>query len=294
MLRKLLFSMTALLAFSQFSSAQCIADAGPDQHRCQTFTSMDTLILGGSPTASGGQAPYTYQWSIDPIIIGSTILDASIYLDDTTSANPTLGGFSGNELTFYLKVTDGQNSVCYDTVTVTNSLFTQHLGTVGFTINAGDSIQLAGPNVWSTFPTDSVLWRPNHGLIDSNAIRPWAKPTRDITYYCTVWDTAGCSQKGGAFQYVTVNHVGLSENEATQVELYPTLLKEESLLHVNLQQANGNQVLTISDLTGKTVKSVSLQQTKKTIDLGHLPKETYIYSILSDGKLIKQGKLIRN
>src|SRR5690606_19181396 len=201
MLRKLLFATAALFSLNSYS--QCIADAGPDQHVCQTFSSMDTLTLGGSPAASGGQSPYTYAWSIDPVIIGSVTLDASVFLDDTTSPNPELVGTWDSEMTFYLKVTDAVNSTCYDTVNIVASVFGTHLGQWSFTINAGDSVQILEPNIVSELPIDSILWRPNHGLIDSNAVRPWVKPTRDIVYYCIVWDTAGCSQQGAPFQFVT-------------------------------------------------------------------------------------------
>jgi len=46
---------------------QCVADAGESVHRC----SPDSIVhLGGSPTAIVGTAPYTYEWTIDPIPTG--------------------------------------------------------------------------------------------------------------------------------------------------------------------------------------------------------------------------------
>lgn len=275
MLRKLLFATIALLSLNSYS--KCIADAGPDQHVCQTFTSMDTVILGGSPTASAGQAPYTYQWPIDPVIVGSLTLDASIFLNDTTSSNPKLTGTWDSEMTFYLKVKDAQSAVCYDTVKITVSSFGSHLGSTSFTINAGDSVQLFEPNIMSTLPVDSILWRPNHGLIDSNARKPWVKPTRDITYYCIVWDTAGCSQQGAPFQYVTVNQVSLNELEQHEIDIFPTLLKAGESLTIDLPQSLSNARVEIRDLSGRSVFSASLENEKSEFALSTLPKGIYIY-----------------
>lgn len=290
MLRKLLFATAALLSLNSYS--QCIADAGPDQHMCQTFSSMDTLTLGGSPMASGGQSPYTYQWSIDPFSLGSTTFDASVFLDDTTLANPKLQSSWDTEMTFYLKVTDALNAVCHDTVKITASSFASHLGSMSFTINAGDSVKLFDPNIMSTLPVDSILWRPNHGLIDSNAVRPWVKPTRDITYYCIVWDTAGCSQQGAPFQFVTVNHLGNSEFEESQIEVYPTLLKAGESLNIHLPQNLSNTRVEIRDLSGRTVFTASLENEKSEFSLNILPKGIYVCSVNSEGKLITQQKIV--
>ncbi len=290
MLRKLLFAITALLSFNSYS--QCIADAGPDQHVCQTFTSMDTLTLGGTPTASGGQALYTYQWSMDAFTIGSTTFDASVFLDDTTLANPKLVDYWDNEMMFYLKVTDVLNSVCYDTVKITASSFASHLGSTSFTINAGDSVQIFEPNIMSTLPVDSILWRPNHGLIDSNAVRPLVHPTKNTDYYCIVWDTAGCSQQGAHFQFITVNTVGLPETLESQIEIYPTLLKAGENLNVNLNQISEDCQIEIWDLSGRNVFSAPLENEKAEFTLSALPKGIYACSISTGGKIITQKKIV--
>lgn len=290
MLRKLLFATAALLSLNSYS--QCIANAGADQHMCQTFSSMDTLTLGGSPTASGGQSPYTYAWSIAPFSLGSTTFDASVFLDDTTLANPKLQSSWDSEMTFYLKVTDALNAVCHDTVKITASSFASHLGSMSFTINAGDSVKLFDPNIMSTLPVDSILWRPNHGLIDSNAVRPWVKPTRDITYYCIVWDTAGCSQQGAPFQFVTVNHLSNSEFEESQIDIYPTLLKAGESLNIDLPQNLSNARVEIRDLSGGTVFTASLKNEKYEFALSTLPKGIYVCSVNSEGKLITQQKIV--
>ena len=53
--------------------AQPIADAGPNDTICRG----DTIIIGGSPTGSGGTPPYSYEWF------------PAASLDTPTIANPT-------------------------------------------------------------------------------------------------------------------------------------------------------------------------------------------------------------
>ncbi|AEV34086.1 hypothetical protein Oweho_3133 [Owenweeksia hongkongensis DSM 17368] len=291
MLRKLLFATAALLSLNSYS--QCIADAGPDQHWCGALGGYSMPSLGNTPSASNGQAPYIYEWSIDPISISpTTTFFTSIFLDDTTSSNPQLIDFWGREITFFLKVTDANSSVCFDTVTVTSSTLTQHTDGYFVTINAGDSVKLYEPNVWSMFPIDSVLWRPNHGLTDSNAYRPWAKPTKDIVYYSTIWDSKGCTLTGTPFLYVFVNHLGNSEFEESQIDIYPTLLKAGESLTIHLSQNLFNARVEIHDLSGRKVFSAPLENKKSEFVLSSLPKGVYLCSISTEGKVITQKKIV--
>lgn len=295
MLRKLLFVTAALLSLNSYS--QCIADAGPDQHWCQTFNFTDTLTLGGSPTGLNGQGPYTYEWSISPVSFSgsTTTFFASTFLDDTTASNPKLLDFWHPTMDFFLKVTDANNSSCYDTVTITASQFAEHLIYYRYIINAGDSVQIKPPNVWATDSSqtiDSILWRPNHGLIDSNAIRPWVKPTKYTVYYATIWDTKGCSITGAPFIYVEVRHLSNSEFEESQIDIYPTLLKAGESLHIDFPQNLSNARVEIRDLSGRTVFSASLENEKSEFALSTLPKGVYVCSVNSEGKLITQQKIV--
>ena len=293
MLRKLLFSSLALLGLSQFSIAQCIADAGPDKHWCGALSNTNMPILGGTPSASGGQGPYTYEWSIKPITISpNTTFFTSLFLDDTTASNPQMIDFWGNDMTFFLKITDANNISCFDSVKVTSSNIAQHVDKYWITINAGDSIQLKDPNVWSMFPIDSVLWRPNHGLTDSNATRPWAKPSHDIAYYSTIWDSAGCTVTGHPFLFIHVNTIDLLENRPTKIEIYPTLICNN--LHINFQKNPQNTEVKIINISGETVLSEYLFNDKNTVNIDYLPAGLYYAIVSENGFTIFKQKLIRN
>lgn len=64
-------------------------DAGPNQ----IFDGESSVILGGDPTATGGNGEYTYEWV------------PSEYLDNPTISNPTIINLDG-PITFTLTVND--------------------------------------------------------------------------------------------------------------------------------------------------------------------------------------------
>ena len=85
---------------------ECIADAGPDKSICFACGGgSSSVVIGGSPTASGGTEPYTYSWT------------PTTGLDDPTIANPT-ATLSGGR-TYTVTVTDDANGTCSDSMTVT-------------------------------------------------------------------------------------------------------------------------------------------------------------------------------
>ena len=85
------------------ASAQLIADAGRDSIECIPSAGY---MLGGNPTASGGVPPYSYDWQ------------PAQYLYGPTTATPAITNPVYSDSMFYLKVTDANNDVAYDTVEV--------------------------------------------------------------------------------------------------------------------------------------------------------------------------------
>jgi fimbrial isopeptide formation D2 family protein len=98
---KRLYPFLLLLATFHYSHAQLTADAGPDLFECFG----GTVILGGSPTATNGTAPYTYNWS------------TSNWLNFPTQPNP-LAVVQITTL-YYLTVTDAVGDTAVDSVLVT-------------------------------------------------------------------------------------------------------------------------------------------------------------------------------
>jgi large repetitive protein len=93
-----LLSVIALVG-SYSASAQCVAHAGNDATICLG----QSVTLGDSPTASGGVAPYSYDWSGN-----STAIDA---------ANPVVAPTATE--TFIVTITDAIGCVTTDAVTIT-------------------------------------------------------------------------------------------------------------------------------------------------------------------------------
>lgn len=76
-----------------------VADAGQDHLDVDLDT--ESVVLGGSPSASAGTSPYTYQWLISP---GSAGTD--YYLSSMTVANPIFIGYTEDLYTAALTVID--------------------------------------------------------------------------------------------------------------------------------------------------------------------------------------------
>jgi len=84
----------------EISGYSIIADAGPDTTGCNG----SMITVGGSPSASGGFAPYIYDWTQ----AGSSV---------ATTANPSLNVGPG-PLTYVLSVTDANGCMAMDSVLV--------------------------------------------------------------------------------------------------------------------------------------------------------------------------------
>jgi gliding motility-associated-like protein len=98
---KKLFSYGLILLVQAAAMAQVNCNAGVDKQLCPNTTST----LGGSPTASGGNPPYTYSWA------------PSTGLSSSSAANPTVTATSS--LSYTLTVHDSRDSVDTDIVIVT-------------------------------------------------------------------------------------------------------------------------------------------------------------------------------
>lgn len=261
-MRLALYTIVSFFALGHFSAnAQCIVSAGPDIHWCRTINNADTLQFQSSILA--GAAPIRYSWSIDPIIIsGNLTFHASIFLSDTTASNPKILDSWGPEMTFYLEATDANGMKCRDSVSLTTSQFAEIPMVDTTTIFAGDSIRLLPPNVGSVYggpSADSVVWRPNEGLNDSNAVRPWAKPGRSVVYRCKIWDSAGCSQEGSPFQYVFVSYLNDDSSPIGQFGVYPNTLAANQTNRIAVEAPKGiNKFnLTLFDVSGSLVYTKS-------------------------------------
>ena len=162
------------------------ANAGSDHSICGGVS----VVIGGSPTASGGISPYTYSWA------------PSLGLNSTTVANPTTSPTVTT--TYTVTVTDANGCTNNDNIVVTIS--------PGPTVDAGvdKSICNGFNTVIGGNPTASggtspytYLWNPSTGLNSTTIANPTANPTATTTYTVTVTDANGCIGTGNII--ITIN-----------------------------------------------------------------------------------------
>ncbi len=173
-----------------YANANPIADAGVDAF----VTSGTPVIIGGTPAATGGTSPYTYSWN------------PSLYLDDSTLANPTstplittvynltvtdsLGCTATDTMTVYVNSPPFANN---DTLTINEDSITVILPLANDSdadnnINVGSLIILNGPyNGSAVISTDSITYSPNANYSGSDSIQ-YAICDSGMPVYCdTAW-----------------------------------------------------------------------------------------------------------
>lgn len=225
----LLYSIFHLnIAFTQLS-----INVGGDIHSCQQGSNVE---LGEFLTINGGIPPYTYTWHFNEIITGlpsTPSITSSMYIDDTTSANPTIyiGSFLPPELLIYLKVEDDVGDVAFDTLQLSYSYFVSHLSYETIYLAKGDSVFLQSePNVDCASIWDcEYLWQPGYGLSDSTKkIGFWAKPEHDVNYTLQVTDSKGCTEiAGGPMYKILVHTSNISDalNLPKKIKMFPNPVK---------------------------------------------------------------------
>jgi len=145
------------------------ADAGLDK---QILCGAGSALIGGSPTASGGTSPYTYEWT------------PATGLDNAAIANPSASAAG----TYTVTVTDSNGCQGIDSVTVTviGGPTADAGGDTGFC--AGGSVQLSGSATGGTVPYTYDWTGPeNHPNTQNPTV------STPGTYTLTVTDGNGCS-----------------------------------------------------------------------------------------------------
>lgn len=168
---KLYTTLTACILLFMVSTttyAQLTANAGSPKTVC----AGDSVTLGGSPTATGGTPPYTYQWTP-----GATI-------NNPASANPRA---QVNATTmFQLTVIDANNTRAFDSVLMTvDNVNTVTAGPNVSICYYDDSATIGLP---SNPAADTYLWTPPTGLSCTTCPTTVAKPTSTTTYTLTAND----------------------------------------------------------------------------------------------------------
>ncbi len=147
-----------------------MAWAGPD-----TIVCVGSTVQIGGP-ASGGTAPYSYEWQ------------PSAGLSDSRIAAPLASPITTT--TWIVKVTSAIGCVAYDTVTVSISDVRVNAGKDTLFCRGG--VVAIGGEAYGGVAPYTYEWTPATGLTSTNVARPLAKPDVSTTYYVRVRDRNGC------------------------------------------------------------------------------------------------------
>lgn len=303
MKKNILITTVLLITQITFTYGQCNADAGSDKIVCVGMNGIDTIQIGGNPTATGGTPPYTYTWEGSytfPYGPYSYTITASDFLNDTTIANPLVVYQSidfADSIEFLLTVRDATGSVCNDSVIIHYSMLMMTNQVFIFDIQQGDSIYLNhGTNAWSTFPTTEYLWRPNNGLNDSTSLSFWAKPDYTTDYYVTITDSAGCEFQAPDYYYIHVIPVSTTEieKEENRIFVIPNPANESIQLTINKKNESKNYNLVIIDLSGHKLKETEIASGTTTIQINVSEWRSGLYTAITscNGVIIGKGKFV--
>ncbi len=289
-----------LLTQSYLVSAQCVVEAGPDKIVCvSAFGVKDTHRLGGNPTILQGTPPFKIQWSGTHVFAGNFLVHASQFLNDTTVANPSIQiGFNdvanNKPMKFYLKVTDANQNVGYDSVTYRFSRF----AVLGIfrerEINLGDSLQIYA-GVGGAIPPLKYTWTPNYNISDTASGGPFVWPRQRTIYNISVKDSANCPVTfGGLYWTIYVKPTKTSDIKAkTVVKLSPNPMSE--IAHLDIETTEiGEKELRIYDLLGRLIHQEKFMENSHIIGKEMRNNGFYFYQIWINQKLVVTGKVWKN
>lgn len=285
----MLLVIVFMLGLSLKSKAQCMVDAGNDTVFCFIFDPLENYSLNAS--VEGGTPPYTYAWSCDvydQILTYTFHYTASDYLNDTTLANPHLISGGNRTIVFHVTVTDSLGHSCTDSISILFDGWAFIPEAVERHIMSGDTTSLDGIFGGLIEPV-TYLWSPTTGLEDPTDINTLAFPDTTTVYTLLTTDSAGCQEYSTATVYVYPVGVG-DMSEEKVVNVYPNPLTEASWIDMGYDGSKADMLF--YDQIGRLVKRIPLTGNKPKIERIDFEAGVYVYSILRNGQLVGNGKLV--
>jgi hypothetical protein len=279
-----------ILASSQIFG-QLQINAGIDTTICTSPWDIDTIHIGGKPTASGGVQPYTYAWSTN-YTIGSYSFGASYFLDDTTIANPRLIDGVDDKLKFKLTVRDNIGTQLEDSVNIRFSRFVYLLIDNFAYINQGDTITLWN-NIWGGILPLSFSWSPNYNISDTSVSEPLAWPDTSVNYTMIAIDSIGCISAPDVFE-VYVNPVGINtsiESDFRSV-IIPNPITNNSILLIN-KPFQDKIIIKVYNLNGQLILSDNFATKSYKIGEKINNNGLYSYVLIRGSEILISGQFVK-
>jgi hypothetical protein len=278
------FTLVSAYALGQ----QLQINAGNDTSIC-TYPSWDTIEIGGHPTAIGGREPYTYTWSAY-IKSGSHTLGASVFLDDTTKANPGLIDIFYKSIRFKLAVKDNSGAVKEDSIMVGFSEFQSLAWDFYANIMQGDTIYLAHDIVGGISPL-KFTWSPDYNISDTSISSPLAWPYADTLYKVIAIDSIGCVSPPSYFD-VRVKPSGTPQYTNNNSILFPNPIDNSSAIYFNIH-ARKKLLLKVMDSNGKVIFTDKFLSDSYRIGEKIIHSGTYFYFILNNSEIVAKGQFTK-
>jgi len=278
-MKRLFTNILICFLITPMLQAQLIADAGWNKAYC----GVDTLTLGGNPTAQGGLPPYAYNWTL------ANGLPATAYLNNTASGNPNfLNGISSGSkyIEFVVTVTDSNNTIATDTVKVSFTTWSCVLQDCIHYKNPGDSVTLS-PRCSSNFSPMNYQWFPPVGLSATQLANPRCATPVNTRYYVHVVDSVGCARVDSCDVYVWPTSVKVVKKDVANT--FPQPLTKQSRLTIPTHWRGST--LSIYTMDGKIIcrTTLAVEETFLESLIGHHAGLLY-YSITKAGQYLFSGK----
>lgn len=193
----LFFTFTFLIYIS--ANAQFNANAGVNVTLCPG----SSTTIGGSPSASGGLAPYTYSWS------------PTTGLSNPNIANPI--ATPPYDINYVLTVTDDTNAVTNDVMNITYS-YIKYVNAGADTSICESSYALIGGTLNVTGQGVTYSWNPSTFLDNASLPRPTSSPLSSITYTLTS-TIAGCPAQTDVINVTVIPTPKINAGNDTTIKL---------------------------------------------------------------------------
>lgn len=238
-----------------------VANAGTNTSVC---AQLDSVKIGGNPSAVGGTPPYTYQWS------------PTSSLDNFQIANPN--AFPSTNTSYTLTVTDSTGFSSTDVVDV--------MVDPGPSIVAGPDLTITGGNFTNLQASggDSYIWYPQSELNNPAISNPQAEPVATTTFCVVGTGANGCKNYDCMILYVIPSDTLIIYNVFT-----PNDDGDNDVLYIGNLGKFPNNTLEVYNRNGKLVfRQAKYQNTwNGKIDGSDLPAATY-YVVIDPGDGFKK------
>jgi hypothetical protein len=250
--------------------------------------------LGGNPTSSGGQPPYTYNWTCRYFERGY-IHKETFFLDNPQLPNPALKRYLSDPvsgtISFILKVTDSNQISVFDTINITiSSLSAVTLRSLEAQIHPGDSVQIEPANIIFGIAPFKYCWEPSAGLTDSAVREPYAMPVVTTHYKVTVTDSIGCvNSEIYAVLVIPTSVEKISFDYKAIVSPNPVTYNSRITLNRNISDS---LCIKVYDYNGINIISDTFYQDYK---IGEKMQKTgiFIFQITNRKVIVASGRLLK-